>query len=85
MTTAATISERNTPSHQRLSVLTTHHPLCGTTTGRGRQALSHGESGAKSGSYLDEAGMQVAEPRQPWCPGWAHACSTVAAEETAPG
>src|SRR5258707_6991519 len=56
MTTAATISERNTPSHQRLSVLTTHHPLCETATGRGQQALSHGESGAKSGSYPDEAG-----------------------------
>jgi len=55
MTTAATISERNTPSHQRLSVLTTHHPLCGTATGREQQALSHGESGAKSGSYLGEA------------------------------
>ena len=55
MTTAATISERNTPSHQRLSVLTTHHPLYGTATGRGQQALSHGESGAKSGSYLGEA------------------------------
>src|SRR5229473_2422970 len=40
MTTAATISERNTPSHQRLSVLTTHHPLCETATGRGQQALS---------------------------------------------
>jgi len=45
MTTAATISERNTPSHQRLPVLTTHHPLYGTATGRGQQALSHGESG----------------------------------------
>src|SRR5260370_11537378 len=51
----ATISDRNTPSHQRLSVLTTHHPFCGTPTGRGQQALSHGESGAKSGSYLGEA------------------------------
>src|SRR5260370_35240958 len=51
----ATISDRNTPSHQRLSVLTTHHPFCGTPTGRGQQALSPGGSGAKSGSYLGEA------------------------------
>ncbi len=37
-----------------------HHapPPLRTATGRGQQALSHGESGAKSGSYLGEAGCR---------------------------
>jgi len=35
MTTEATIIERNPPSHQRLSALTTHHPLCGTAHRKG--------------------------------------------------